>query len=151
MDNFDVVLATTEDEEEALLRLSRKMDWRPELFMDPASDQYRDLKTSLGDSLNHHGAAHGEVDMSAVPAYARRALNKWTELDAALYLVASAQQQSGAEQSDAAAGAAAAAARGDGVAAAAVAGSAAGGGSDGVNLCERNTVGAVQVRIQLTA
>ena len=93
MNKFDVVLGTTEDEEEMLLRLTRKMDWHPELFKDTAGEAYNALRKSMGDTLNQHGEKHGGVDMNAVPEYARVAVNQWTELDNALYLVATSQMQ----------------------------------------------------------
>ena len=70
MNKFDVVLATTEDEEEGLLRLARKMDWHPELFDNREGEQYRQLHASVGSTLNQHGATHAPVDLSrAGPIY----------------------------------------------------------------------------------
>ena len=38
INKFDVVLCTTEDELEGLLRLADKMDWHPELFREGADN-----------------------------------------------------------------------------------------------------------------
>ena len=66
MNKFDVVLATTEDELEGLLRLARRMDWHPELFDDRGSEHYRQLRARVDSTLNRHGATHGPVDLSQV-------------------------------------------------------------------------------------
>jgi hypothetical protein len=95
---FDVALLRTDTQLSGLRRLARVMDWHPEL-LDGDTRAAEKVRESVGDALNTHDAfdsAAGpkvSVVTSKLPDKHRRELQRWTELDAALYLVAVAQEK----------------------------------------------------------
>ena len=94
INKFDVVLAATENQEEALLRMAEKMDWHPDLIREsgPENDALAQVRADVGEVLNKHRGSL-DVDVASLPRDAQRALWRWTELDAALYLVAESQRR----------------------------------------------------------
>jgi hypothetical protein len=94
INKFDVVLAATEDQEEALLRMAEKMDWHPDLLREsgPENAALAQVRADVREVLNNHRGSL-DVDVPSLPRDAQRAVWRWTELDAALYLVANSQRR----------------------------------------------------------
>ena len=94
INKFDVVLAATEDQEEALLRMAEKMDWHPDLLREsgPENAALAQVRADVREVLNNHRGSL-DVDVPSLPRDVQRAVWRWTELDAALYLVANSQRR----------------------------------------------------------
>lgn len=94
VNTFDVVLVTKSDEHEGLRRLAEKLDWRAEALRDPATDQSVALARSIAKNASPDFADGAfRRDLSGLPFETRRAVNRWGELDGALFVVAEAQKE----------------------------------------------------------
>ena len=95
VNNFDVVLVAKSDEHEGLRRLAEKLDWRPEALRDPNADESillsKSIKKNTGSDLADR--AFASRDLGGLPLETRRAVNRWGELDGALFVVAEAQKE----------------------------------------------------------
>jgi len=95
VNNFDVVLVAKSDEHEGLRRLAEKLDWRPEALRDPNADEsialVKSIKKNTGSDLADR--AFASRDLGGLPLETRRAVNRWGELDGALFVVAEAQKE----------------------------------------------------------
>lgn len=95
VNNFDVVLVAKSDEHEGLRRLAEKLDWRPEVLRDPNADEsialVKSIKKNTGSDLADR--AFASRDLGGLPLETRRAVNRWGELDGALFVVAEAQKE----------------------------------------------------------
>ena len=75
INKFDVVLAATENQEEALLRMAEKMDWHPDLIREsgPENDALAQVRADVGEVLNkHRGSLDADVARVASPRRAAR-------------------------------------------------------------------------------
>lgn len=91
---FDVVLVAKSDEHEGLRRLAEKLDWRSEALRDPSTDESVALARSIAKNASPDFADGAfRRDLSGLPFETRRAVNRWGELDGALFLVAEAQKE----------------------------------------------------------
>ena len=100
---FDVQVLNTEDQLGGLQRLAQVMDWHPELLDGTfgETDELQAMRQSVSSPLNtHHGDSAEKVSIALdqLPDKHRRELQRWTELDAALYLVGVAQGKAHFEQ-----------------------------------------------------
>lgn len=94
VNTFDVVLVTKSDEHEGLRRLAEKLDWRAEALRDPSTDQSVALARSIAKNASPDFADGAfRRDLSGLPFETRRAVNRWGELDGALFVVAEAQKE----------------------------------------------------------
>ena len=83
------MLVTKSDEHEGLRRLAEKLDWRAEALRDPATDQSVALARSIAKNASPDFADGAfRRDLSGLPFETRRAVNRWGELDGALFVVA---------------------------------------------------------------
>ena len=94
VNTFDVVLVTKSDENEGLRRLAEKLDWRAEALRDPATEESIALARSIAKNASPDFADGAfRRDLSSLPFETRRAVNRWGELDGALFVVAEAQKE----------------------------------------------------------